>query len=113
MLVESTEVPISIPKVDVKLPAAPIVKEDGTMFCAHHKDSKITHRCTNCHAVLCDQCVHTLRRHGGRELKLCPLCSHECTPLEVPTVATKKKQTVMGFLAKTVKMAFMRQPPEE
>jgi hypothetical protein len=108
VLVESTDPTIAIPKIEFPVPAPPIVKPDGTMMCPRHKEAKVTHRCTQCKAVLCDECVHRLRRRGGKILKLCPLCSHKCEPLEKP--AKRKKQTVLGFLAKTVKMAFLREP---
>ena len=111
LLVESTDVTIAIPKFELPRPAPPIVTPDGTMFCPRHRDAKVTHQCTHCKAVLCDECVHRLRRRGGKILKLCPLCSHKCDPIERP--AKKKKRSVLGFLAKTVKMAFLREPPEK
>lgn len=105
-LVESTDVTISIPKFELPRPAPPIVQPDGTVLCPQHKDAKVTYQCTHCRQVLCDQCVHPMRRKGGKVLKLCPFCSHRCEPLDRPA---KKKRTVLGFLAKTVKMAFLRE----
>lgn len=107
LLVESTDASIAIPKFELPMPAPPIVQPDGTMMCPQHKDSRVTHQCTHCKQVLCDRCVHLMRRRGGKLLKLCPLCSHRCEPLEKPV--RKKKQTLLGFLAKTVKMAFLRE----
>lgn len=109
LLVESTDITISIPQIEVPKPSPPIVRPDGTILCPQHTDAKVTHQCTHCRQVLCDQCVKRMRRKGGKVLKLCPLCSHVCEPLERPA---KKKRTVLGFLAKTVKMAFLREPKE-
>lgn len=106
MLVESTDVNISIPKIEVPLPAPPIVKDDGTMFCSKHKGAKITYRCTSCKQVLCDECVHRTRRRGGTFVMTCPVCGGKCEPLEKPA---KRKRTTWRDLAKTVKMAFLRE----
>lgn len=110
LLVESTDVTISIPKFTMPRPAPPIVLEDGSMLCPRHPAALVTYQCTHCRLVMCDQCVHRIRRRGGRVLKLCPECSQPCESLEKPA---KKKQTVLGFLAKTVKMRFLRQRKSE
>jgi len=105
LLVESTDVAISIPKFDLPMPSPPVVLEDGTMLCPKHPNARVTHQCTHCRLVMCDQCVHRMRRRGGKVLKLCPECSHPCESLAKPA---SKKQTLLGFLAKTVKMRFLR-----
>jgi pSer/pThr/pTyr-binding forkhead associated (FHA) protein len=105
LLVESTDVTISIPKFTRPRPAPPVVLDDGVMLCPRHPKARVTHQCTHCRQVLCDECVHRLRRRGGKLLKLCPECSHKCEPLVKPP---KKKKTLLGFLAKTVKMPFVR-----
>lgn len=103
--VESTEVKVEIPRFQVERAAPPVVLDDGGMLCTRHPGSRVTHQCTFCKEVMCDACVHRLRRKGGKLLKLCPICSHACEPL---TAAEKKKRTFLGFLQKTVKMSFLR-----
>lgn len=103
-LVETTDATIAIPKFDVGKPAPPVVLSDGGMVCPRHRHARVTHQCTHCHEVLCDECVHRLRRRGGKVLKLCPLCSH---PVEVLGGAKKKKKTFLGFLQQTVKLPFL------
>ncbi len=103
--VESTEVTVAIPKFQVEQPAPPVVLDDGGMLCTRHPGSRVTHQCTFCKQVMCDACVHKLRRKGGKALKLCPVCSHACEPL---SASEKKKRSFLGFLQKTVKMPFLR-----
>jgi hypothetical protein len=43
-----------------------------------------------------------MRRRGGKYLELCPLCSHKVERIS----AKKKKKSILGFLAKTVKLPF-------
>jgi hypothetical protein len=51
--------------------------------------------------MMCDACVHKLRRRGGKVHTLCPKCSHLCKPV---AVEKKKKKSLLGFLAKTLKL---------
>lgn len=108
MLVESIDVNISIPEITVARPAPPVVLNDGGMLCPRHRNKMVTHQCTNCLQILCEECLHRLKRRGGKTHLLCPECSHPAEPL----VATgkKKKKTLLGFLARTVKMPFVRKP---
>ncbi|MGH7971888.1 MAG: FHA domain-containing protein [Limisphaerales bacterium] len=110
MLVDSTEVKVSIPTFETAKPAPPVVLWDGSMLCRRHPQARATHQCTNCHEVLCDECVHHMRRRGGKVLKLCPLCSHKCERIGGEK---KKKKTFLGFLQKTVKLPFMRSSSDE
>ena len=104
IFVESTEVVMAVPKFDMPHPTPPVLMADGSMLCPRHKDSPATYQCTHCHEVLCEACVHRLRRQGGKVLKLCPLCSHPCERIGGP--AKKKKKTFLGFLQQTVKLPF-------
>jgi pSer/pThr/pTyr-binding forkhead associated (FHA) protein len=103
--VENTEVTIAIPKFDVPRPAPPVVLSDGSLICPRHPQAAATHQCTHCREVLCDDCVHRLRRRGGKVLKLCPICSHSCAPIGGEQ---KKKKSLLQFLQKTVKLPFLR-----
>jgi len=105
VFVESAEVTVMIPEIRVERPAPPVVRKDGSMLCARHPGAVVTHQCTFCREVLCDDCVTKLRRRGGKTLKLCSLCSRACEPLGVEKV---KKRSFLGFLQETVKMPFMR-----
>ena len=110
LLVENTDVTVAIPKFELPRPAPPVVLTDGSLICPRHRHAKATHQCTHCREVMCDECVHHLRRRGGKVLKLCPLCSHKCVRIggEKP-----KKKTFLGFLHKTVKLPFLRTSPED
>ena len=107
LLVETTEVTIAIPKFDTPRTAPPVVLSDGSLICPRHPRARATHQCTHCREVLCDACVHHLRRRGGKLMKFCPLCSHLCVPLgEEP----RKKKSLLGLWSKTVKLPFFRKP---
>lgn len=103
LLVESTEVDISIPSFDMPRPAPPVVLADGSLICPRHPDARATHQCTHCKEVLCDACVHQLRRRGGKLMKFCPLCSHPCVPLGGEP---RKKKSLLRLWRKTVKIPF-------
>jgi hypothetical protein len=108
-LVESTDVTIAIPKFEVARPAPPVVLTDGSLVCPRHKNARVTHQCTHCREVMCDDCVHRLRRRGGKLLKLCPICSHACTAIGGEK---KRKKSFLGFLQRTVKLPFVRHSEE-
>jgi len=104
LFVESTDVKIAIPKFEVPRPAPPVVLNDGGLICPRHPRARATHQCTHCLEILCDACVHRLRRRGGKVLKLCPLCSHN---VELIGGEKKKKKSLLAVLQKTVKMPFL------
>jgi hypothetical protein len=103
--VETTDVTIAIPKFDVPRPAPPVVLSDGSLICPRHPKARATHQCTHCREVLCDACVHRLRRRGGKLLKFCPLCSHPCVPLGPEE---RKKRSFFGFWIETTKLPFFQ-----
>ena len=105
LLVESTEVAMAIPKFEMPNPTPPVPQADGSLLCPRHHDTVATYQCTHCLEVMCDDCVHRLRRQGGKVLKLCPLCSHRVERLG--GVSKKKKKTFLGFLQQTVKLPFI------
>jgi len=108
-LVESTDVTIAIPKFEVVRPAPPVVLTDGSLLCPRHKEARVTHQCTHCREVMCDDCVHRLRRRCGKLLKLCPVCSH---PVETLGGEKKRKKSFLGFLQRTVKLPLVRRQDE-
>jgi hypothetical protein len=103
LFVETTDVTIAIPKFELPRPAPPVVMTDGSVICPRHPTARATHQCTHCRELLCDACVHWLRRHGGKVMKFCPLCSHPCVPLGGEK---KKKKSLLGHWIKTVKLPF-------
>ncbi len=105
LLVESAEANIAIPQFDTPRPAPPVVLSDGSLLCPRHPEAHAVYQCTHCHEVLCEACLHRLRRRGGRILKLCPLCSHPCQPIGGEQ---KKKKPLFAFLHKTIKLPFLR-----
>jgi hypothetical protein len=103
ILIESTEVNVAIPPIEVPvLKAPPVVLKDGALLCPRHPTASATHRCTHCREVMCEDCVTRMRRRGGKNLNLCPLCSHKVERIG----EKKKKKSILGFLAKTVKLPF-------
>ncbi len=108
ILVESTEVAVSIPHFEVPCAVAPpIVQTDGSIICSRHPEAPVTHQCSHCREVMCEACVSRLRRRGGKILKLCPLCSH--TVELIGGEKKKKKKGLLGFLQKTVKLPLLHQ----
>ena len=103
--VENVDVNVAIPKIEVQVAAPPVVRSDGSINCRRHSTTRATHQCTHCLEVLCDACVHKLRRRGGKVLKLCPLCSHPVAPIGGEK---KKKKSFLGLFTETVKMPFLR-----
>jgi pSer/pThr/pTyr-binding forkhead associated (FHA) protein len=101
LIVENTDVTVAIPKFELPVAAPPVVLTDGSLICPRHPEALATHQCTHCREVLCDECVHRLRRRGGKVLKLCPLCSHSCEPIGGEK---KRKKSFLHFLRRTVKL---------
>jgi len=109
-LVEATDVTVAIPEIERPRPAPPVVLPDGALLCPRHAAARVTHRCTHCHSILCDDCVTRLRRKGGKTLKLCALCSH---PVESLAAEKPKKNALLALLQKTIRLPFARAKREE
>ena len=106
LLVESTEANIAIPQFERprQVLPPPVMLPDGLLSCPRHEQTHATFRCTYCKEVMCNACVHVMRRKGGTPHFLCVICSHECEPLMV--APAKKKKGLLGFLQDTVKLKF-------
>lgn len=104
-VVEATDVKIAIPEIERPVPAPPVVLPDGAILCQRHPGARVTHRCTHCHSVLCDECVTRLRRKGGKTLKLCKLCSHQ---VELLVAEKPKKKSFLAKLTATIRLPFLR-----
>lgn len=103
--VESTDARIAVPKIEREVAAPPMVLPDGTICCRRHPQSPAKFRCSHCHEVLCEACVHRMRRKGGKELVLCGLCSHST---EFIGRAKPQKKFLLKLLTKTIKLPFLR-----
>jgi hypothetical protein len=108
LFVEDTELKVAIPKfIDTDLPAPPMVFSDGTVMCPRHAGARATHRCTHCQEVMCDGCVHHLRRKGAKnQLSLCPVCSHVVEPID--GVPKPRRRSLLARVGETVKMKLTR-----
>jgi hypothetical protein len=100
MELESVKANIAIPKIEQPEARRPRVLEDGALSCPTHVDLRATFRCTHCKQLLCDECVHRLKRVGGELLLLCPACSNQCEAI----TTVKRKRSFFGLLEKTLKM---------
>jgi FHA domain len=109
LLVETTDITVAIPQFDMPRPAPPVVLSDGSLICPRHPNARATHQCTHCLEVLCDACVHHLRRRGGKLMEFCPLCSHPCLPLGAEK---QKKKLFFGLWRKTTKLPFFKRPKQ-
>jgi len=106
LYIEDTDMKVAVPHIEVAPRAAPpIVLTDGSLLCPRHSESQVTHQCTKCREVMCDACVRRIRRRGGKLLKLCPLCSSK---VETLGGSKKHKNSILGFLHKTVKLPFFQ-----
>jgi pSer/pThr/pTyr-binding forkhead associated (FHA) protein len=104
LFVESTEATIAIPQFERPRPKPPVVLPDGAMLCPRHPQLQAAYKCTHCSEIMCNACVHVMRRKGGQPLFLCPLCSQKCERISV--AQPKKKKGFLGFLQDTVKLKF-------
>jgi hypothetical protein len=104
LYVESVDATIAIPEIKLEAPAPKAIQENGELHCARHPDHKITFKCTHCTEVMCNACVHVMKRQGGQPLYLCRVCSHKCERIEI--IQEKKKKGFLGFLQETVKLKF-------
>jgi hypothetical protein len=101
------DVNIHVPPIPVPEVPHPVKLPDGSWACPNHSDTPAVYRCTHCQQLLCEECVHKLRRVGGRQLLLCPLCSQHC---EVIGKRRRKRYSFLEVLQKTLKMTFQRKP---
>lgn len=104
--VDNVDATVAIPKYNrTDLPAPPVVVDDGKIVCPRHRLAHVTYQCTVCKEVMCDACVHQLRRKGGKKvLLLCPVCSGAVEPFGGPRQPVKK--SLFSRVAETVKLKF-------
>jgi hypothetical protein len=107
MCVESTEVTIAIPEYErpSQLSPPPTVLPDGALHCPRHEGVAADFKCTYCGELMCNRCIHIMKRQGGAPLFLCTICSHKCERL-TSTAKEAKKRGFLGYLQDTVKLKF-------
>lgn len=113
LFVENTEINVTIPQYErpSQLPPTPVALPDGAISCTRHTQTHAAFKCTHCNEVMCNACVHIMRRQGGQALYLCVLCSHKCEPIFV--AQPKKKKSFIGFLEDTVRLKFRHSAREK
>lgn len=110
LVLDSSQVNINIPRLPVPEVARPVQLPDGSLSCPNHPETPATYRCTQCKQLLCDACVHKLRRKGGKQLLLCPLCSQHAERIGP---RRRKRHTFLEVLQKTLKMSFKSKSKED
>lgn len=105
LVMANADMPVSIPKFEVASVPPPVMLSDGHLLCRQHRVSVLTYRCPHCGELLCDHCIHRLRRRGGKQLCLCPLCSY---PVEAIGAEKKAKKSLLKRLCETTKLFFGR-----
>lgn len=96
--VEDVPPPVHIPTWEE--PPAPEMPP-GVKPCENHPEFPASMECTHCHKVFCGACIHLMRRQGGKLHKLCPICSHACTPIEGMNSAEASGK-FLGFLKRMI-----------
>jgi hypothetical protein len=105
LFVESTDASIAIPELKQEfIPPPKAVEQNGELFCAQHPDHKVTFKCTHCAEIMCNACIHVMKRQGGQPLYLCRVCSHKCERIKV--LKDENKKGFFGMLQDTVKLKF-------
>lgn len=97
---------VAIPTLTVDTGPASVILEDGALSCVHHTSVRATVKCNQCSIVFCDACVRTMRRSGGKAMMFCPSCNGPCEA--IPDGASQKKNTFLGRLTQTIRLAFRR-----
>ena len=111
MVLEGPAAVVAIPQMEASGASGPAVLADGSMACLNHHEVRARRRCNQCQKCFCDACVHTLRRVGGKVIRLCPSCSGKCELLPGLGDGKPKKKSFIGSLwpfKKTLKMSRKR-----
>lgn len=85
----------------------PIIKPETANkeapVCPRHPNESSEYQCTQCNETMCGDCVHVLKRKGGRPIFLCPFCGQPCERLQK---AAPKRRGLVKFLKDTVRLRF-------
>jgi len=108
MVLDTAPVTVAIPRLDFAEPPPPGPLPDGTEPCFKHPEVRARRQCIQCQKCFCEPCIHTLRRVGGKVLKLCPLCSGPCEIIPGREEGPRKRKSILGSLwpfKKTLKIS--------
>ena len=111
LLVESTEVDISIPRIEREIPKPPVVLPNGELVCPRHPEALAKFQCPNCREIMCGNCVRMMRIKGGKPLYLCCVCHQKCE--RIGGEASKEKKGFFSRLEQTVRLKFGFGRPRE
>lgn len=81
--------------------------EAGVTPCENHPKIPASMKCQQCGKVFCGSCIHVLKRLNGEFLKLCPVCSGYCEPLEGMNKGIKPKAKFGAIMDKWFKKKTM------
>ena len=110
LIVESTEVSISIPKIEREISKPPVVLPDGALICPRHSNSRATFKCPHCREIMCSGCVRMVRIKGGKPLFLCSVCHRQCDRID--GAQSKPRKGFLGMLQETVRFRFGHGKPK-
>jgi hypothetical protein len=111
LFVESTDVNISIPKIEREIPRPPVVLPDGALLCPRHPEVRATFKCPNCREIMCNGCVRMMRVKGGKPLFLCCVCHQKCE--RIGGEKARARKGFLGRLEETVRLKFGYGKPKE
>jgi len=97
LVLETAQSRISVPEREWTAPGPPPPLPDGSSACQNHPDRRASHRCPQCDQHFCPDCLHVLRRTGGRMLILCPVCSAPCEAVVALTSQNRKRALWRGL----------------
>ncbi|HLH55544.1 MAG TPA: FHA domain-containing protein [Verrucomicrobiae bacterium] len=103
LLVVDTQPSVTIPRFDCRIGAVPALLPHGGLSCRHHRGNELVYSCQHCGELLCEHCIHLLRRRGGKLLRLCPRCSY---PVELIGGQKQVKKSFLKRLFETTRMFF-------
>ena len=104
MLVEISQANVAIPDLPAPKKAEPVALNDGSLSCLNHPDRRAVGKCTQCARIFCLPCIHSVKRVGGRQWKLCPVCSGHCVPL---SGSERKKKSVLKRTLEKIKRGLL------
>src|SRR5688572_21332448 len=64
LVLEPSPVSVAIPQWEEPKVEVPVTLPDGSDACLNHPGAPAMQRCTHCHRMFCNACVHHLRRAG-------------------------------------------------
>jgi hypothetical protein len=83
----------------------PVLLPDGRPCCLKHSNLAAVAQCSACQGTFCIECVHHIRRVGGKSLHLCPTCGGHCEALpEFARAVKARKRNFLDVLRSTIRL---------